>query len=89
MFALLAEPLTVRACVTACILAGFASGCIVAYLASRVREERALFVLVAGLVAAMAGSMGCVLIGAIGIAAMMAGLALVSVPAGLRSVRIG
>ena len=60
-----------------------------AYFASRAREERAVFVFVAGLVAAMAGSMGCVLIGAGGIAAMTAGLALVSVPAGLRPVRIG
>jgi hypothetical protein len=59
-----------------CVAGGVASGAIVAAWAAREAQERAPFVFVAGLVAALAGSMGCAILGLGGVAAMAVGLAL-------------
>jgi len=68
----------------ACVVGGLASGTIVALCALRVREERALFLVAAGGVAALAGSLGCVIVGMGGVVAMAIGLTLVA-PLGLRT----
>jgi hypothetical protein len=72
------------ALVVACVLAGIASGSIVAQAASGVPEDKAVFVVAGGAVAALAGTLGCFVVGLGGIAAMIAGLLLLSVPAALR-----
>jgi hypothetical protein len=75
-----------RLCWLACIVGGLASGGVVAYFASRVKQDRGAFVFVAGATAALAGSLGCVIGGLGGIASMVVGLTLVSVPAAMRPV---
>jgi hypothetical protein len=59
-----------------CIVGGVVSGAIVAAYAAREDKDRAPFVVSAGLIAALAGSMGCAVLGLGGIAAMAVGLAL-------------
>jgi hypothetical protein len=59
-----------------CVAGGVVSGAIVAAFAARETADRARFVVSAGLVAAIAGSMGCAILGLGGIAAMAVGLAL-------------
>jgi hypothetical protein len=68
----------------ACIVGGLGSGAIVARAAAGQREDRALFAVAAGAVAALAGSLGCAAVGLGGIAAMAAGLTLIA-PLGLRA----
>jgi hypothetical protein len=75
----------VHLCLLSCIVGGLASGGIVAYAATRVNGNKGAFVFAAGLVAALAGSLGCIFVGAGGVVAMIVGLAIVSVPAGLRA----
>jgi len=59
-----------------CVAGGVASGAIVAACAAREGKDRAPFVVSAGLVAALAGSMGCAILGLGGVVAMAVGLAL-------------
>jgi hypothetical protein len=66
-----------------CVVGGLASGAIIAHYAAREGEERGAFVVAAGTVAALAGSLGCVLVGLGGLVAMGAGLALAT-PIALR-----
>jgi hypothetical protein len=68
----------------ACIVGGLGSGAVVARTAAREPDDRALFAVAAGAVAALAGSLGCVEVGLGGIAAMAAGLTLIA-PLGLRA----
>jgi hypothetical protein len=68
----------------ACAAGGALSGAAVVYFATRERQERATFVLAAGAVAVLAGSLGCVIVGLTGILAMMVGLIVVT-PVALRS----
>lgn len=70
----------------ACVVGGLASGAIVVYAATREREDRAAFVAAGGAIAALAGSLSCVVIGLGGVIAMAIGVALVA-PLGLRSAR--
>lgn len=70
----------------ACVLGGLVSGAVVVYYASREREDRTAFVLAGGAVAALAGSLGCVIVGLGGVLAMTIGLALVT-PFALRNAR--
>jgi hypothetical protein len=78
-FPLVACPLCARAGgawpIAVCVLGGVASGAIIAWYASREPKERAGFVFWSGLVAALAGSMGCAILGLGGVVAMAAGLA--------------
>jgi hypothetical protein len=69
-----------------CVLGGVASGAVVVYYASREPEDKVTFVVAGGAVAALAGSLGCVVVGLGGIAAMAVGLAVVA-PIALRSAR--
>jgi len=82
---LLGEGSSARYCLMACVLGGLASGAMVAYFASRVRVDKGAFVFVAGATAALAGSLGCVILGLGGIVSMVVGLTLVSVPAAMRT----
>jgi hypothetical protein len=59
-----------------CVAGGVVSGAIIAAYASRETRDRAWFVVSSGLVAALAGSMGCAILGLGGVAAMAVGLAL-------------
>jgi hypothetical protein len=68
----------------ACVVGGLASGAIVAAYTLRVREDRAVFLVTAGGVAAVAGSLGCVIVGMGGVVAMAIGLMLAA-PLGLRA----
>jgi hypothetical protein len=68
----------------ACILGGLGSGMIVARSAARGQGDRALFLVAAGAVSALAGSLGCAEVGLGGIAAMAAALTL-TMPLGLRA----
>jgi hypothetical protein len=62
-----------------CAVAGLASGAIVVVYAARERQDhRAAFVVAAGAVSALAGSLGCVIVGLGGVVAMAAGLVLVT-----------
>ena len=85
-----------------CVVGGVLSGAMVARFAARAspdashatsdqpahaRARRATFLVTAGAVAALAGSLGCVVMGAGGVAAMAAGLALIAVPFGLLPAR--
>lgn len=72
------------ALVVSCVLAGIASGAIVAHAASSVQADKGVFVVAGGAVAALAGTLGCFVVGLGGVAAMMSGLLLLSVPAALR-----
>lgn len=74
-----------EACFPACIAGGVAGGVIIAAYALRMKEGRASFVLGAGAVAAVAGSLGCAVVGLAGIAAMAGALVAVSLPVALRS----
>jgi len=67
----------------ACVVGGLGSGLIVTRFAMRERDERALFVLVGGGTAALAGALGCLGAGFGGVVAMTAGL-LVVAPFALR-----
>jgi hypothetical protein len=67
----------------ACIVGGVVSGAIVVGYATHEHEDRASFVVAAGAVAALAGSLGCVIVGLGGIVAMALGVALVA-PLALR-----
>lgn len=75
----------IHLCLLSCIVGGLASGGLVAYAATRVHGNKGVFVFAAGLVAALAGSLGCIFVGAGGVVAMLVGLAIVSLPAGLRA----
>jgi hypothetical protein len=66
-----------------CFLGGLGSGAIVTRYALREREERALFALAGGGVAALVGALGCLGAGFGGVVAMTAGL-LVVTPLALR-----
>jgi hypothetical protein len=68
----------------ACILGGLGSGAIVARSATRERGDRAHFLVAAGAVSALAGSLGCFEVGLGGVAAMAAALTL-TMPLGLRA----
>ncbi len=68
-------------CFPACIVGGLIGGAFVWSRASRVDEGRKEFVLVAGGLASLAGSLGCVVLGVGGVVAMIAALAALSVPA--------
>jgi hypothetical protein len=59
-----------------CVAGGVVSGAIIAAYAAREPKDRARFVVSSGLVAALAGSMGCAILGLGGIVAMAVGLAL-------------
>jgi hypothetical protein len=59
-----------------CVAGGVVSGAIVAAYAAREPSDRARFVVSAGLIAGVAGSMGCAILGLGGVAAMGVGLAL-------------
>ena len=83
--ALLGEGYGARYCLLACVVGGLVSGGVVAYLGSRISEDRGAFIVVAGGIAALAGSLGCVIVGLGGIGSMIIGLALVSVPAAIRT----
>lgn len=76
-----------RLCFPACIAGGLIGGTILWSRASRVVEGRTEFVLVAGGLAAIAGSLGCVVLGVGGVVAMVAALAVLSVPAMLSPAR--
>lgn len=69
----------------ACVVGGVASGAIVVWYGTREREDRAPFVVAAGAVAALAGSLGCVIVGLGGVVAMALGVALVA-PLAMRGV---
>jgi hypothetical protein len=77
-FPLVACPLCARVGgpwpIVMCVLGGVVSGAILALYASREAKSRATFVFWSGLVAALAGSMGCAILGIGGVAAMAAGL---------------
>jgi hypothetical protein len=80
-----------------CVVGGVLSGALVARFASRdgvrgregapsyarASAERATFLVSAGAIAALVGSLGCMIMGLGGVAAMVAGLAAIAVPAGL------
>ncbi len=89
-FPLLACPACERSVVVgavplaACVAGGLVSGAIVASFAAKVHDDRAAFVITAGAVAALAGSLGCAIVGLGGVAAMGIGLTLVA-PLGLRA----
>ncbi|MBI3449661.1 MAG: hypothetical protein HY049_12195 [Acidobacteria bacterium] len=68
----------------ACVVGGLGSGLIVTRYAMRERDERALFVLVGGGTAALAGALGCLGAGFGGVIAMTAGLLAVT-PLALRA----
>jgi hypothetical protein len=75
-----------RLSIVACVLGGVASGAIVGRFARLEKglnseRDRALFAVSAGAIAALAGTLGCVVVGMGGIAAMLAGLALATAPA--------
>jgi hypothetical protein len=71
-----------------CVLSGLLAGTIVVRHALRQQnDDRRTFLAAAGALALLAGSLGCVLVGLGGVAAMGAGLALASAPAVLRPVR--
>lgn len=70
-----------------CVLGGLTSGAIVVYYASREAQDKATFVFAGGAVAALAGSLGCVIVGLGGVVAMAVGLALVT-PLALRGARV-
>ena len=59
-----------------CAVGGLCSGAVIAFATAGERRDRALLVFGAGAVAALAGSLGCVIAGLGGVAAMMAALAL-------------
>ena len=59
-----------------CALSGVVSGWIVVSFATREADDRAAFIVAGGAIAALAGSLGCIVAGVGGIAAMGAGLAL-------------
>ena len=82
-FPIVACPLCARAFgaplpIAACAIGGLASGAIIAAYASRQPNDRAPFVFAAGFVAALAGSMGCAILGLGGVAAMAVGLLLMT-----------
>jgi hypothetical protein len=64
--------------IAVCVVGGLASGAIIAACASGEPRDRARFVVSAGLVAALAGSMGCAILGLGGVVAMMVGLVLMT-----------
>jgi len=68
------------------VIGGVASGAIVVYYAAREQEDRTAFVLAGGAVAALAGSLGCVIAGLSGVLAMIVGLAIVT-PLAFRGAR--
>ncbi|HWL86737.1 MAG TPA: hypothetical protein VNO21_13095 [Polyangiaceae bacterium] len=68
------------------VIGGVASGAIVVYYAAREQEDRTAFVLAGGAVAALAGSLGCVIAGLSGVLAMIVGLAVVT-PLAFRGAR--
>ncbi len=71
-----------------CVLGGLLAGAVVVRHALRQPgEERRVFLVAAGALAMAAGSLGCVLVGLSGVAAMGAGLVVVSAPAVWRPAR--
>jgi hypothetical protein len=62
----------------ACILGGLAAGGIVTRFAVREPKDRVRFLLAAGAVNALAGSLGCVEVGAGGVAAMVLGFVVIA-----------
>jgi hypothetical protein len=72
-----------------CVVGGIASGAIVVSYAAResTRSDKATFVFAGGAIAALAGSLGCVVVGLGGVAAMAIGLALVTPLVALRGAR--
>lgn len=67
-------------CLMACVGGGLLAGAWIGACASRLQEGRLAFTLSGAAVAALTGSMGCVLAGMFGIAGMVAGLALTATP---------
>jgi hypothetical protein len=63
------------AALAACVLAGVGSGAVLLANARRLASARPTFMLVAGTVAALVGSLGCLGVGFGGLAAMVLGLA--------------
>jgi hypothetical protein len=74
-------------CFPACIAGGIAGGVVVWSHASRIEAGRREFVLVAGTLASMAGTLGCVFLGGSGVLAMIAALAVLLAPAMLLPAR--
>ena len=69
----------------ACVLGGLGSGAMVTRRAMRENEDRGLFILAGGTIAALVGALGCISAGLGGVVAMTAGL-LVVTPLALRTV---
>jgi hypothetical protein len=70
----------------ACMAGGAFSGAVVTFFALRERDHWLHFILAAGSIAALAGSLGCIDVGLGGIVAMLAGLATLA-PVGWRALR--
>lgn len=67
-------------CLMSCVGGGLAAGVFLSFMALRVGQGRERFLLAAGSVATLCGSLGCILYGLSGVLALVAGLALVSTP---------
>lgn len=74
------RPELMELCIAACIFGGVLAGVFIGVRASRLPEGAGAFALSAGTVAALAGTLGCVVVGFGGIIGMAAGLALVTTP---------
>jgi hypothetical protein len=72
-------------CLAACGGGGLLGGIVIAASALRRESGRPAHVMAAGAIAALAGSLGCAMAGAVGVAAMLAGVALVPLPVALRA----
>jgi len=77
---------TMHSAIAMCVAGGLASGAIVAFYGARERGDRGAFIVCAGAVAALSGSLGCLIMGLGGIVAMVCGIALIT-PFGLRTAR--
>jgi hypothetical protein len=76
-----------RYCLSACALGGIIAGAVIWVAATREKDARKEFVLVAGTIATVAGALGCVVLGVSGVVAMTVALAALSTPAMFRQAR--
>ncbi|HJZ89046.1 MAG TPA: hypothetical protein VKN99_27935 [Polyangia bacterium] len=80
---LCSSTLCMQLCLPACVVGGLISGALLARAAARLERGRPGFMVAAGAIAALAGSLGCALLGLSGVAGMAAGLMVASTPAWL------